>query len=294
MTLYEYLRGLPEEMPAWLEQFRDGDRFSRQQFFGSRVVYYPGSRSDGHSVKVFGSTHSAHSFVHVDYDFGQDALNAELGHPQRGFRGYHKLSRCELCEKDLVPNGWTPHVDARNIQRAESGFATVRDNPFGFLEVLERDSNLDDNHGARRLAILFLGADGIATYDALFCQGLGHSVPFAVLLQDHGFGGNYNRFGRGGLLESIARGCDIVPQWLLVAENTAPWQGFRRVTNVEGDRGGMHSDHRFLYSRGRGRDTATAFVRRACRTTGCSGGTAAESPNPLDEYEDVFGDVQET
>ena len=34
--------------------------------------------------------------------------------------------------------------------------------PFGFLEVLERDHEFDDNHGARRLAILFLGADGIA------------------------------------------------------------------------------------------------------------------------------------
>lgn len=43
--------------------------------------------------------------------------------------------------------------------------------PYGFLEVLERDAELGPEHGAARLAIIFLGADGHATYDALFCQG---------------------------------------------------------------------------------------------------------------------------
>ncbi len=79
MTLNEYLRQQSEEMPDWLEHFGSGDRFSRSQFFGSRVVYYPGSGTDGHPVKVFGSSHSAHSFVYVDYGMSQadvDALTA--------------------------------------------------------------------------------------------------------------------------------------------------------------------------------------------------------------------------
>lgn len=249
MTLYEYLRGLREDIPAWLDNFQDGGPFSRQEFFGSRVVYYPGSGTDGHPVKLFGSTHSAHCFVYADYGVPRSALEAELGHPKYGFRGDHTLSRLQLRETDLVPRGWTSHIHAGEVPQDRYHFGAVAAAPFGFLEVLERDRECDDNHGARRLAILFLGADGIAAYDALFCQELGHSPPFAVVLQDHGFGGNYNWFGRGGLLERISRDCHVFPRWLLVADNTAPWQGFGRVPDVHGDPGGMHAHVRFLYER---------------------------------------------
>lgn len=250
MTLYEYLRGLREDIPAWLDQFRDGAPFPRQEFFGSRVVYYPGSSTDGHPVKVFGSTHSAHSFVYADYGATQSSLKAELGHPRYGFRGYHTLARLQLLESDLTPRGWTAHAHVGEVTKDRYRFAAaVAAAPFGFLEILERDRELDDNHGARRLAILFLGADGIAAYDALFCQKLGHSLPFAVVLQDHGFGGNYDRFGRDSLLERIARECDVVPRWLLVAKNTVPWHGFWKVPDVDGDPGGMHNHLRFLHER---------------------------------------------
>lgn len=251
MTLYEYLRRtLREDIPAWLDGFRNGDHFSRQQFFESRVVYYPGSGTDGHPVKVFGSTCSAHCFVYVDYGVPQSALEAELEHPRHRFRGYHTSARLHLREGDLVPEGWTPHVlGASEVPRNRYRFAAVAAAPFGFLEVLERDPEFDDNHGARRLAILFLGADGIAAYDALFCQGLGHLPPFAVVLQDDGFDGNWDRFGRGGVLQRIATDCKVIPQWLLVAENTDAWEGFERVPDVDGDHGGMHGHLRFLYER---------------------------------------------
>lgn len=50
MTLYEYLRQQREDLPRWLARHRPGDRFVRQQFFSSRMVYYPGSGIDGHPV----------------------------------------------------------------------------------------------------------------------------------------------------------------------------------------------------------------------------------------------------
>lgn len=249
MTLYEYLRGLREDLPAWLDEFQEGDLFSRQEFFGSRVVYYPGSGTDGHPVKLFGSTQTSHCFVYADYGVTRPALEAELGHPQHGFLGYHTLSRLQLHETDLVPSGWTSHIRAGEVPQARYSFGAVAAAPFGFLEVLERGREFDENHGARRLAILFLGADGIAAYDALFCQEIRHSSPFAVVLQDHGCGGNYDRFGRGSLLERISRACHVLPRWLLVAQNTVPWQEFERVPDVDGDPGGMHANVRFLHER---------------------------------------------
>lgn len=248
-TLYEYLHQQHEDLPSWLGRFNPGDPFPREQFFGSRVVYYPGSGTDGHPVKVFGSTHSAHCFVYADYGVTQTALERGLGDPRYGFRGYHRLARLQLRESDLIPQGWTAHVNPAEVPPNRHMFATVAAAPFGFLEVLEREPELGDAHGASRLAILFLGADGVATYDALFCQRDSVSAPFALVLQDHGFGGNYDRFGSAGLLERISKRCEAVPQWLLVAEYTRQWDGFERVPNVDGDRGGMHSQLRFLHRR---------------------------------------------
>jgi hypothetical protein len=247
MSLYEFLRRNREQFPAWLERFEAGAVFPRERFFESRVVYYPGSGTDGQAVRLFGSTHSAHCFVYADYGVDRRTIVEELEHPQHGFLGYHSLARVELNEQDLSPRGWIPHIEPAEVTGRLYQFAKAA--PFGFLEVLERNHELDDGHGARRLAILFLGADGMATYDALFCQDDSVSAPFAVVLQDHGFGGNYDRFGGGGLLERLAARRNVIPRWLLVGDNTAPWEGFDRAPGVDGDRGGMHAQLRFLYGR---------------------------------------------
>ena len=231
MTPFQYLERKPESVPHWLRDFNKDDTFSRDHFFASRVVYYPGSRFDGQPVKLFGSANSAHCFVYVDYGVNQAALETELANATDGFRGYHTFARVQFSENDLSPGKWQPHVESG--YRPPHGKPHINTNPFGFLEVLERDHNLDDNHGPSRLGIIFLGADGIAAYDALFCQRNGTPPPFAVVLQDHGFGGNYDQFGQGGLLERIAKSCAVFPQLLLVAtQNTKAWTGFERIRGV--------------------------------------------------------------
>jgi hypothetical protein len=231
MTLHDYLRThASESMPAWLAQHRLGDRFDRKEFFGSHVVFYPGSATDGHPVALFGSTHSAHTFVYTDYGVSAKHVRQELaptGHP---FSGYHTLDRIELQIQDLVPHGWTPHAGAQPY-----GHQPMR--PYGFVEILERDNDRDDRHGPKRLAILFLGADGIATYDALFCQENQIPTPMAVVLEDYGFGGQYRggQFGSGGLFEKLATTCQSIPRFLLVAENTESWKNFVRIDGIEGD-----------------------------------------------------------
>lgn len=246
MNLYDHLRTLREDVPVWLDEFRVGNPFPRDAFFGSRVIYYPGSGTDGDPVKVFGSTHSAHCFVYADYGVTQTTLHEQLAHPEHGFMGYHSVARLSLRQSDLVPHGWAPHIGPRDLHRFSSHFATVSHAPFGFLEVMERNLDRDEDHGARRLAILFLGADGFASYDALFCQRDSVQPPFAAFLKDHGFGGNYDRFGQDGLLERIARRARVFPQYLLVADHTQAWRGFERVPDVDG-RVGPHGMRRFLF-----------------------------------------------
>lgn len=249
MTLYEYLRQLAEPIPSWLADFQHGDVFNRQSFFASRIVYYAGAGFDGHPVKLFGSTHSAHCFVYVDYGVTEAEMIAEIEHPRWRFLGYHTLARLQLAEHDLAPRGWTPHVSPGETGQQPYRFVGDGFRPFGFLEVLQRDEQRDDPHGPERLAVLFLGADGIAAYDALFCQKPHVSNPFAVVLQDHRGGGGYDSFGRGGLLECIATRCDVFPKLLLVADNTSSWQRFCAVPGVDGDPGGTPRHIRYLFGR---------------------------------------------
>jgi hypothetical protein len=152
------------------------------------------------------------------------------------------LARLTLSQADLTPVGWTEHVQI--LDRAHF-IGEVK--PYAFLEILERDAELGDDHGAHRLAVLFLGADGIASYDSLFCQSDSVGPPFAVLIQEHGFGGNYDKFGQGGLLDRIAQKCQVFPKFLLVAEGSEPWIGYEKMDYLDGSVGGMHGNTRFLH-----------------------------------------------
>jgi len=249
-TIISLLRKYEEPLPKWLGSYHENERFDRANFFSSRVVYYPGSGTDGHHVKLFNTAHAAHVFIYADYGVPREEIEKQLqaGNPWH-FRGYHVAETIELTEDDLTPTGWRPHIDSSEIRVID-----YRDvNRFGFVAVLECGADFGDDHGAKRLAILFLGADGIASYDALFCQGDGTNAPYAVLLQDHGFGGNCDRFARGGLLERIADRANVFPKWLVVGKNAQAWEGYRRAPAVRGDRGGMHSTLRHLYERERTR-----------------------------------------
>lgn len=240
---------LHEPIPPWLANHMVGQKIAMPVFFGSRVVYYPGSGHDGHPVQFFGSAHIAHCFVYVDYGVSQLELERDLNSLQDGFRGYRSLDRILLTQADLTPRGWTSHITQQervriNQQIFSRGFV----DPFGFLEILERNMHLDDAHGPHRLAILFLGADGIASYDALFCQGT-YQAPFALVIQEHGVGGNYDAFGRGSKLEQIASRAGIFPEWLLVAENSESWDGYEAVSNMKATQGGEHGMKRILFKR---------------------------------------------
>lgn len=248
MTPYEYLSKYREPMPAWLANFKSGDSFHAKDFLASRVVFYPGSATDGHAIKLFGSTYSAHCFVYVDYMISKEEMVRTLEHPLHSVMGYKTLSRIELQMSDLTPNGWRQHID----YRAELGgrpWTYNQAQSYGFIEILERKDDFGDDHGPARLAILFLGADGIATYDALFCQRNGTPPPFGMLLQDHGFGGNYDSFGNGGLLHRIAQRCGVFPKIMLVAEYTFSWEGYSMIDGIEPTRGGMHDGRRYLFER---------------------------------------------
>ncbi len=236
MSPEQYLKeNYREPLPGWLRKFNQRSVFNADDFFGSRVVYYPGSGDDGHAVKVFGSSHSAHCFVYADFAVSRATIERDLSSPDRKFSGYDMVARIALRPTDLTPMRGKSHIIATEKQQWDAhfkNFLSMQVESFAFLEVLKRHENLGEDHGAERLAILFIGADGHAAYDALFCQD-GRKAAFAILLQDHSWGGNYSSFGEGGILQSIATRAERLPDILLVAMNTTPWPGYRDLEGLE-------------------------------------------------------------
>ena len=241
---------MKEEAPAvpdWLTAYHPEQPFPINQFFASRTVYYPGSGSDGHPLRIFGHTHAAHCFVFSDYGcsatyFEEQLLDEEhRGHP----RGYRPIKVISLRKNQLTPNGWRPHLDLDPYQ-SNSPFVNTRPpgGPFAVGAVLERREAFGHDHGPSRLAILVVGGEGVATFDALFCQPDGNP-PYALVVQDYGFGGNWARFGGAeSPLWSLARNFAL-PQWLLVADDTESWPGYEEVSQA--DCGGMHATPRRLF-----------------------------------------------
>lgn len=235
-SLRSYLAQNPEDLPSWMENFTESSPFPLDIFFKSRVVLYPGSGTDGHVVELFAGTHNAHTFIYTDYFEKQENIEEAIDDDRRGFHGYTTVVRKQLTIKDLVPNGWTQHLPPVDYSKFVD--KTAR---YGFLEILERNENKDDAHGAKRFAVLFLGADAVATFDALFCQ-VNKRIPHCVVAQDHGFGLLYTSFGREGNLHKLAVEFNIKPQYLLVGSNTTPWEGYKSIPKVD------DSKNRSLYS----------------------------------------------
>lgn len=248
-SIKEYLTYFEKsDVPSWLSSYKKGQAFSAQKFFAEKTVFYPGSGCDGHPVALFGGSHAAHSFIYADYGISAKSIIEGLNDSARGFHGYDLFEVLELQERDIVPNGWRPTLAYENLKHRIKGMNRFAIEKFAFLAVLERKDKFDEKHGPERLAILFLGADGIASYDAIYCQPNSFESPFAILIEDHGFGGNYDSFGSGSLLEKISESAIISPKYILTNNSGRLWHSYKDL-NLDHSVGGMHRTHRRLYKK---------------------------------------------
>jgi hypothetical protein len=204
------------QIPQWLPAFELNSSLPIDEFFASRVVYYPGCGIDGHPMRLFGGAHAAHCFVFADSDLGlRQTFETQLenendpDHP----RGYRALIVKEV--PDLMPSA-----------------------AYVLFSILERVAGFDDDHGVSRLAILLVGAEGADCYNALFCGTYGNS-PYGILVEDHGFG-TYPHFGKiNGPLHQLATRNGL-PEWLLLGLGDEVWPGYEVTScGAHGDRAAL-------------------------------------------------------
>ena len=242
-----YLSQYEEDVPDWLRNYKTGSAVSFSDIMSGRVGYYPGSGFDGTLMKIANRSRAVHSYLYVDYGISKKDLTDHLANPY-SIRGYHSIGRIEWNEKDMMPNGQYPLNVSKNplYNQNPNWFVDPNEKPYCFTEIMERDSDKDDAWGAERFAITFLFADGIVTYYQLFCMEY-KKAPWILLLQDHGTGGNYDCYGKGGILDAIITKNDVRPDFVLCADNTHIWDGYAKVKNLPPVFGGMHRHPRRLY-----------------------------------------------
>ena len=227
--MISYLSNYREEVPAWLENYLQGGDISFRDLMSSRVGYYPGSGFDGSLLKIGNKSHSVHSFLYVDYGLRRKELEDHLKE-KNCIRGYHQIGQIEWTEVDLLPNGQYPIDVRRRPLHSDPNTFVIDEKPYCFSVIMERNEERDDI-GARHFVVTFLFADGIATYYQLFAREYS-KAPWLFCLQDHGFGGNYDRFGQGGILDAIIRRTNCKPTFVIRGRGTRIWDGYERVENV--------------------------------------------------------------
>ena len=212
-SAHDVLGGEREQMPAWL---LTADEFRPEDFFSSRVVYYPGSGTDGQAFELFCGTHSVHCVLHIDLYTSASDIQRELApdHPHH-LKGYSPCVQIVLAPADaaallslnpeLCPDGQDPVVMS------------------ALWTVLERQQGFGDEHGPERIAFLHIQAEAVWV-----CRNVWGALdrrPFAVVVQDHGFGGGWTRFGgrESPLYQYQFQRRRSLPRWLIVAENTRKW-----------------------------------------------------------------------
>lgn len=201
-------------VPEWLVQMTP-ERMVEDPFplhdLLSGSLYYPSSSFDGDPVAYLGG--NQHSFVYVDYGEERRGLLAALEEP--GFLGYRVLCHRPVLQSELTPRGWAPVIPQGRVRRPPHGWVRP---PFCEWVILERNADLPDAHGPYRFSLLFLCADGVATFQALYVGNAVAPRTVAIIQPGHGmFGGNWTNFtdSEGPLAEAVLGNPAGQPDFLL-------------------------------------------------------------------------------
>jgi hypothetical protein len=227
-TLRAGLCSDPCRVPEWIMALGPEDAgrpFPLAAFLGERVILYPGAGTDDRAIALFGGAHSACCFVYADYaawmrERVRESFKETTIDDDAYLAGYRLLFSADLDFETVFPFG-------REEYCGHAG-AFAGPERWACWLVFERLPNKDDRHGPARLVLLYLGCEAVSVFDGLFRRHPAALPPFGILLQDHGWGGNWTRFGGpAGQSALFAVACpDHLPQWLAVAGNTRPWPGY--------------------------------------------------------------------
>lgn len=197
------------------------------------VLYYPGCGSDYGPLKLFTENGAVSTAIYADYTLGPPPF-AEFFEEANGWKSnpVEKLT-CKNLQAESWDDFWPKNSQSRRFASPNGARA--------FQTKLHTPS-------AVAIRFIFCKTEGVQTLQCLIRAGF---TPTVIVLQDHGFGCNWTRFGGEHELYQYAVQFNALPEFLFVARNTQPWAGYIRVTDYVFYEGQMHHHKRALYRRRR-------------------------------------------
>ena len=152
--------------------------------------YYSACGFDGQLIKY--APNNIINFIYCDHAIGEAALLENL--KNEPFKGYITLAERAVKKEELVPLDWRPQTPPNFTQEAYARIGRDAKNAFARWFVFERHSNLDDGHGPSRFALLYIGGEGVATYQALYWGNYCAPEAIAIIQPGVDFGNNWTDF----------------------------------------------------------------------------------------------------
>lgn len=156
-------------------------------------LFYPACDSDGGVVKDCNKNYQnigIDTFIYCDYAFGEVALNEDLD----TFQGYKVFATRSLRQHDLTPNGWSMVMPPRLDLQQYHMFKDAYKKPFAKWIVYERVPEKGEDFGPKRFSLIYIGGEGIATYQAMYWTNNACPKAIAIIQSGHAFGLNWTNF----------------------------------------------------------------------------------------------------
>ena len=181
--------------PDWLEKIKPAS-FNETPLPLQNVLeeslYYPACNIDGVPIKCLGG--NVHSFIYVDYGVSREKIASRLeGTKGVDFKGYHLVGIRDVTQEELTPNGWHPNVTLKYRDGKPDNYQYIHKSPFALWSVFEREPSYPPEHGPNRFSLLYIGGDGVATFNALYYSN-NSSPKYLAIIQSDGFSGNWTYF----------------------------------------------------------------------------------------------------
>lgn len=177
------------EVPSWLTNLTP-ETIKHEPFPLCELLrdslYYPSCGFDSDPIKHFGG--NVLSFVYVDYGHTRDAFMSVLH-----FSGYDLVASRFVTENELAPDGWRP-PELRRVDGDPQRSREYIKAPFCLWSVFQRRIDFPASHGPFRFSLLFVCADGVATFQALYVDSSITPKAVAVIQPGHGFGYNWTDY----------------------------------------------------------------------------------------------------
>lgn len=156
-------------------------------------LYYAACETDGGVVKDCNTLNRGLgivSFIYADYALGEERLNVALN----TFHGYNVFATRNITQSELVPNGWNIKLPPGITPKEYLLFSNQFKRPFAKWVLYERVPEKGSAFGPFRFSLLYIGGEGIATYQALYWTNNACPTVLAIIQPGISFSNNWTDF----------------------------------------------------------------------------------------------------